>query len=116
MRESSKRGAADVRPRLHSLSDARKHSRDRPHAACNRHGHDACRRHSRSLVLTEETDMILLITESGMSSMIGGIEGEPSLRDLYALIMTDMIEVPGSGFTVNGEEIQFIVDEEGKIK
>jgi hypothetical protein len=60
--------------------------------------------------------MILLITESGVSSMIGGIEGEPALRDLYALIMTDMIEVPGNGFTVNGEEIQFVVDEEGKIK
>ena len=60
--------------------------------------------------------MILLIDENGTVEVIDNVEGEPTLRQLYRWIDADMIEVPRDGFQVNGEEIQFIVDEEGKIK
>jgi hypothetical protein len=59
--------------------------------------------------------MILWIETSGAVEVIDNVEGEPTLQQLYKWVGCDMIEVPGSGFTVNGEEIQFVVDEEGKI-
>jgi hypothetical protein len=60
--------------------------------------------------------MIFKISESGAVQAIDNVEGEPSLAQLYIWIDTDVIEVPGNGFKVNGEEIQFVVDEEGKLK
>ena len=60
--------------------------------------------------------MILWIDENGAVQVIDNVEGEPTLKQLYLWISTDIVEVPGNGFKVNGEEIQFVVDEEGKIK
>ena len=60
--------------------------------------------------------MILWISTNGAVEVIDNVEGEPTLKQLYDWIGTDMIEVPGNGFKVNGEDIHFVVDEEGKIK
>lgn len=59
--------------------------------------------------------MILWISDKGAVEVIDDVEGEPTIKQLYDWIGCEMIEVPGSGFKVNGEEIQFVVDEEGKI-
>jgi len=60
--------------------------------------------------------MIFGIDTDGNMEVIDGGDGEPTLKQLYAWIDCELIEVPGSGFSVNGEEIHFIVDEEGKLK
>lgn len=60
--------------------------------------------------------MIFKISENGAVQAIDNVEGEPTVSQLYTWIDTDIVEVPGNGFKVNGEEIQFVVDEEGKIK
>lgn len=60
--------------------------------------------------------MILWIGDKGHVEIIDKVEGEPTLKQLYLWIDTNIVELPGNGFIVNGEEIQFVVDEEGKIK
>lgn len=59
--------------------------------------------------------MILWISDKGVVEVIDNVEGEPTLKQLYDWVDCQMVEVPGNGFKVNGEEIQFVVDEEGKI-
>lgn len=60
--------------------------------------------------------MILWIGTNGAVEVIDNVKGEPTLDQLYNWIGCELIEIPGNGFTVEGEEIQFICDEEGKIK
>lgn len=59
--------------------------------------------------------MILWIGTNGAVEVIDNVKGEPTLQQLYDWIGCEMIEIPGNGFKVEGEEIQFVVDEEGKI-
>jgi hypothetical protein len=61
--------------------------------------------------------MIMLIRPDGTKQTIGDVPGEPTLQQLYAWLECDMIEVPGGGFRLmSGDEVQFVVDEEGKLK
>ena len=60
--------------------------------------------------------MILWIGINGAVEVIDNVKGEPTIKQLYDWVTTDVVEIPGNGFKVNGEDIQFIVDEEGKIK
>lgn len=60
--------------------------------------------------------MIKLITPDGTERLIEDVPGSPSLRQMHAWLECDLIEVPANGFTVAGQEQQFIVDEEGKLK
>jgi hypothetical protein len=60
--------------------------------------------------------VILWIGTNGAVEVIDNVKDEPTLKQLYHWIGCDMIEVPGNGFKVEGEDIHFIVDEEGKIK
>lgn len=59
--------------------------------------------------------MILWISEKGAVEVIDNVKGEPTLAQLYDWLDCEVIEVPGNGFIVEGEAIQFVVDEEGKI-
>jgi hypothetical protein len=59
--------------------------------------------------------MIQIIRVDGSTQMIEGVPGEPTLEQLYTWLGGTMIEVPANGFTIGGKEIQFVVDEEGKV-
>jgi hypothetical protein len=59
--------------------------------------------------------MIRIIYADGTIKQVDGVPGEPELGQLYEWMDCDMIEVPGNGLMVDGEAVQFIVDEEGKI-
>lgn len=59
--------------------------------------------------------MIFYIEPNGLLEVIDNVKGEPTLKQLYSWINCDTVEVPGGGLTVEGEEIQFVVDEEGKL-
>jgi hypothetical protein len=60
--------------------------------------------------------MIMLIKPDGTKRIIGDVTGEPTLPQLYEWLECDTIEVPGGGFrTMGGEEVQFVVDETGKL-
>jgi hypothetical protein len=61
--------------------------------------------------------MIMLIKPDGTKRTIGDVAGSPTLAQLYEWLECDTIEVPGGGFrTMGGEEVQFVLDEEGKLK
>lgn len=61
--------------------------------------------------------MIMIIKPDGAKRIIGDFAGPPTLEQLYAWLECDMIEVPGGGFRMTGgEEVQFVLDEEGKLK
>jgi hypothetical protein len=61
--------------------------------------------------------MIMLIRPGGTKQQVAHFQGSPSPNLLRDLLECDMIEVPGGGFrTTGGEEVQFVVDEEGKLK
>jgi hypothetical protein len=60
--------------------------------------------------------MILLIKPDGTKQQVAHFAGPPTLKLLYDLLECTTIEVPGGGFTTpGGEEVQFVVDEEGKL-
>jgi hypothetical protein len=61
--------------------------------------------------------MIMLIRPDGTKQQVAHFQGSPSLNLLRDLLECEMIEVPGGGFrTIGGEEVQFVVDEEGKLR
>jgi hypothetical protein len=60
--------------------------------------------------------MIMLIKPDGTKQQVAHFQGPPSLNLLRDLLECDTIEVPGGGFrTIGGEEVQFVVDETGKL-
>jgi len=61
--------------------------------------------------------MIQIIKPDNEVGLITTVNGEPTLEELYQWIGCDTIEVPGGeGFMVEGELMQFVMDEEGKLK
>lgn len=61
--------------------------------------------------------MIMLIKPDGTKRIISDVAGEPTLKQLYEWLECDTIEVPGGGFrTMGGDEVQFVLDEEGKLR
>jgi hypothetical protein len=60
--------------------------------------------------------MIMLIRPDGTKRIIGDVAGEPTLEQLHEWLECDTIEVPGGGFRLmSSDEVQFVVDEEGKL-
>lgn len=61
--------------------------------------------------------MIKLIKPDGAVEYILNSGRETTLDLLYHLLDCDTIEVPGGGFrTADGDAVQFVVDEEGKLR